>query len=57
MIQFGIIAPVNEPTDWVSSFVAIEKPNGTLRVCLDPRNSNKAIKREHYRLSTANDIF
>ena len=27
-----------------------EKPNGELRVCLDLRDLNKDIKREHYQL-------
>ena len=35
----------------------VEKPNGTLWVCLDPQNLNKAIKREHNRLTTVIDIF
>ena len=57
MTQLGIIVPVNEPTDWVSSRVVIEKPKGPLRVCLDHRNLNKTIKREHYCRPTATDIF
>lgn len=57
MTELGVITPVTEPTEWVSSLVVVEKPNGSLRVCLDPRNLNKAIKREHYRLPTASDII
>ena len=44
MNQLDIIVPVNEPIDWFSSLLVVEKPNGNLRVCLDPRNLNKAIK-------------
>ena len=33
-----IICKVTEPTEWVSSLVAVEKPNGKLRVCLDPKD-------------------
>ncbi|CAC5381940.1 E3 ubiquitin-protein ligase DTX4 [Mytilus coruscus] len=48
---------VDEPTDWVSSLVVVEKPKtGKLRICLDPRNLNKAIKREHFALPTIEDI-
>ena len=36
--HFNIFVSENEPTIWVSSLVVLEKPNGTLRVCLDPRN-------------------
>ena len=57
MTQLDTIIPVNEPTDWVSSLLVVEKLNGNLQVCLDPRNLNKAIKREHHRLPTATDIF
>ena len=48
MLADGIIMPVEEPTDWVNPLVARVKPNGSLRACLDPRDLNKAIRREHY---------
>ena len=43
-----IIARVTRPTDWVNSLVIREKENGRLRLCLDPKDLNKAIKREHH---------
>ena len=43
-LKRGIITPVEEPMDWVSSFAYSWKANGKLRVCLDPRDVNKAIK-------------
>ena len=43
----GIICKVTEPTEWVSSLVVVEKPNGKLRICLDPKDLNKAIQRPH----------
>ena len=49
----GVIAQVNCPTDWVSSLVIAEKKNGSLKLCLDPRDLNMAIKREHYSVPTA----
>ena len=33
------------------------KPDGSLRICLYPTELNKAIKREHYALPTAPEIF
>ena len=36
-----------EPTDWVSSMVTVVR-NGKLRICSDPKDLNKAIRREHY---------
>ena len=29
MIKLNIIVPVHEPTDWVNSIVAVEKPDGS----------------------------
>ena len=52
----GIITPVEEPTDWVSSLAYSWKANGKLRVCLDPRDVNKAIKRDHYKTPTVEEI-
>ena len=57
MVQNDIIAPVQEPTDWVNSLVVVDKCNGKLRVCLDPRPLNKAIKREHFQLPTTEEIL
>lgn len=37
--------------------VVVEKPNGRLRVCLDPRELNKAVKRQHFKLPTAEELF
>ena len=38
MERDGIIAKVNGPTDWVHN-VVVEKKNGALRMCLDPKGS------------------
>ncbi|XP_035679930.1 uncharacterized protein K02A2.6-like [Branchiostoma floridae] len=57
MESLGVIQKVDEPTEWVNSLVVVEKPkSGKLRICLDPRDLNKAIKREHYQLPTLEDI-
>ena len=55
MTEQQIIAPVTAPTSWVGSIVVIPKPNGKLRICLDPKELNKAIQREHYPLLTIED--
>ena len=48
---------VDQPTDWVHSLVIVEKPKSDdIRICLDPRNLNKAIKREHHQLPTVEEI-
>ena len=56
MERMNVIQSVDEPTDWVSSLVVVTKKNGQLRVCLDPRNLNKVIKREHYQLPSREEI-
>ena len=38
---------VKEPAAWVSSMHVVYKP-GKTRVCLDPRDLNQCIMREHY---------
>ena len=51
----SILAPVTEPTEWVSSMLVVVKPN-KLRICLDPRDLNKAIRREHYQMPTVEEV-
>ena len=48
--NLGVIAKVDEPTPWVSSVVVATKKNGALRVCIDPKPLNEALKRERYQL-------
>ena len=56
LVKDEVIVPVDEATDWVNSIVIVEKKNGDLRLCLDPRNLNKAIKREHYKIPTLEEV-
>ena len=56
MEQANIISKVDQPTPWVSSMVVIEKKNGSVRICLDPRELNKAILRERHHIPTLDDI-
>jgi len=56
LTQQGVLKPVTEPTAWISSMVAVKKKNGNLRICLDPKDLNCAIQREHYQLPTIEDV-
>ena len=56
MEQLEIITPVTRPTEWVSSITYPTKPDGSLIICLDPCNLNKAIIREHYKALTLEEI-
>ena len=40
---------VEEPVDWVSNLVIVEKANNTLKLCLDPTDLNQAIEREDFK--------
>ena len=56
LIEEEIIMEQVEPTPWVSSVTFPRKPNGEVRVCLDPSNLNKAIIREHHKPMTVEEI-
>ena len=56
MVTKGIIAPVSRPTERVSSLTYPCKPDGTLCICLDPKDLNKAIVQDHYKAPTLDDI-
>ena len=56
MEQQSIIKKVTEPTSWVNSMVVNEKKSGKLRICVDPKDLNKYVKRECYQLPTQEDI-
>ena len=55
MEENDILAPVSEATDWVSSMVTVVKPN-KLRICIDPKDLNRAIRRPHYPLPTIEEV-
>lgn len=51
-----IIVKESGPTEWVNSLVIVPKANKDLRLCIDPRDLNKVIKREHYYIPSLNDV-
>lgn len=55
MEKNGVIVKESNPTEWVNSMVIVEKGD-KLRVCIDPRDLNKALKRQHYPLPTIEEI-
>ena len=57
MVQKGVIRKVDQPTDWVNSIVTVEKKNGELRPCLDPKDLNRAIRRERTYINTPSDVL
>ena len=61
MIADDVITAVTEPTDWVNSIVCNvkETPDGRkkVRLCLDPKDLNKNIRREHYYTRTIDELL
>lgn len=50
LVNAGVLAPVDQPTDWVNQMAIATKKDGSLRRCIDPRSLNLTLKREHYPL-------
>ena len=65
-MKLGILEEVKEHTDWVNSYVIVEKDTGSnhspnhtikkLRICLDPRDLNEALEREPYHTHSVDEI-
>ena len=55
--KLEVIAPIDEPTPWVSSLAVAVKKSGELRICIDPRPLNTALKRERYQLPVLEEIL
>ena len=56
MEQMGVISSVTCPTELVSSLVTVVKPD-KIRLCIDPKNLNEAVKREHYPMKTIESVL
>ena len=67
LVKQRILEEVKDHTDWVNSYVIVEKdtgnhhsPNHTvkkkLRICLDPRDLNEALEREPYHRRFVDEI-
>ena len=67
LVELGILEEVKEQTDWVNSYVIVEKDLGNhhssnhtikrkLRICLDPRDLNEVLERERYHTCSVDEI-
>ena len=52
----GVITCVDELMDWVSSITYVQKANGELHLCLDPRDLNEAICCDHHKMPTVEEV-
>ncbi|XP_037574334.1 uncharacterized protein K02A2.6-like [Dermacentor silvarum] len=57
MEENGVIVPVTEHSEWVHPIVVITKKDGTVRLCLDLRNLNAALKRHLYPIPHPEELF
>ena len=56
-IQDEVIVKVTEPTSWCSPMVPVPKPSSGVRICVNLKRLNTAVKRECYVLPTIDDIL
>jgi len=57
MEKLGVIIKCNdEVSEWVNSIAFARKSNGDLRVCIDPKFLNQAMKRTYYKTPTLDEI-
>ncbi len=57
MEEEGIIQKVTYPTPWCHSLMVTPKPDGSLRVCIDPRYLNKFLVRPIHPFPDVDQIF
>ena len=59
LVENDVLVPVTEPTEWVSQMAVVHKPNGKLRICIDPQPLSAPLKREYYtcRLPVLDDVL
>ena len=56
MEKLGVIVRQEEPMDCVNSLLVVQKPNGAVRLWIDPRDLNAAMKRSHYSMKTVDEV-
>ena len=56
MVKNGIISPVTEPTDWCAPVVPVLKKTGKVRLCVDLKKLNQAVRREKFIMPTMDEI-
>ena len=57
LVKEGIITEVHKHTECINSIVPVMKEDGSLRLCLDPNDLNKAIERNQWYTTTLDDIL
>ena len=55
-IELDIIEPAQGPTPWVNPNVVVPKSGGDIRLCIDMRRANEAIRRARHPIPTFDEI-
>ena len=55
--KLDIIETVEGPTPWISPIVVVPKKSGEVRICVDMREVDKAIKREKHFMPSIDDLI
>ena len=46
MEKMGVISRVSELTDWCAGLVVVPKPDGRVRICVNPTKLNQNVQQE-----------
>ena len=57
LTRLGVLTMVDQPTAWTSQFVTTTKSSGEIRICIDPKPLNEALKRERYQMLTLDELL
>jgi len=56
LCEHNVIEKSEEPSEWQNNLVVIEKPDKSLRMCLDPKYLNKCIVKERLEILTLEEV-
>ena len=56
IVTSEVIRVVTEPTNWCSAMIPVVKKNGTVRICVDLKKLNIAVRLEHIMLPSLDNI-
>ena len=56
MVESGVIRYVTEPMDWCAAMVPVITKTGAVRICVDLKQLNTAVRRERHMLPSLEDI-
>ena len=56
MENADVIKKLDDPREWLNLLITVERPDGTLSLCLDLRDLKWSREREDFQLPTFDDI-